>query len=286
MRIELSNDLKIKIATILMVLMFFSLWEVGAWLTFVWMLLGLFFPVALFFKPDKWLWSFCVVILLAHALYLPFGLSDIPIRYVCGCPSGPDWEYVARNSITLILCIPALVLLLPAGKPLFQSAKVFKYYSVLIFLIMMTILLVIMPILVLISGSNYSRRAPYTYEQDEIQEAVSQYQQSHSGALPIIQGANVSINESSYSVIDLCQLFYIPNQPEWKHLIPYGVYSTPGPGNDNCDGPDACCGCCVTSHYIWAVDVNGSVLSTCVNTDSNGGGCANVSQDGYQGVWP
>ena len=65
-------------------------------------------------------------------------------------------------------------------------------------------------------------------------------------------------------------------------LLPYppeNCISIPGADNDNCDGGN--CSCYNNAHYIWTVDVNGSVHSACT-----GDKCRASNTDGYQGIWP
>ena len=254
--------------------------------------------IALFAIPTKWAWCGCTIMLLLHVVFLPIGIIDYPTRYVCGCPIGPDWESIAFLIGALIFCLFALVLFLIIGKPLFQpvppainetptkTATGLKYWQAILISILVAAIIAIPLLLILCTPGEYSMARPYTPQKQEIQDAVTAYRQNNSGTLPVIPGANVSINGSNYSIINLCNLLKSANQPGLLYAIPRGVYSAPGPNNDNCDGTGTCCGCCAASHYIWAVDANGSVLSTCVNSKGNGGGCANVSQDGFQNVWP
>jgi hypothetical protein len=96
----------------------------------------------------------------------------------------------------------------------------------------------------------------YQANKDLVQKAVTAYTENHSGTLPTL----------------------LTSQGGMLRQISSGIWSGNDSADDNCDG--GCGGCRNTSHYIWVVASNGSVLSTCV-----GDGCKANGQDGYQGIW-
>jgi hypothetical protein len=115
----------------------------------------------------------------------------------------------------------------------------------------------------------------YQANKDLVQKAVTAYTENHSGTLPTLNGTAV-INGSVYQIINICPL--LTSQGGMLRQISSGIWSGNDSADDNCDG--GCGGCRNTSHYIWVVASNGSVLSTCV-----GDGCKANGQDGYQGIW-
>jgi hypothetical protein len=119
-------------------------------------------------------------------------------------------------------------------------------------------------------------RPTYNTPREQIQNAVVDYQANHNGSLPTLSGTYTNANCSNCGVINISALLatnggYLRTAPDCLNL------STNG--NDNCGG-NASLGCKKGSHYIWIVDSNGSVYSTCVGKD-----CTSNSS-GYQGVWP
>jgi hypothetical protein len=121
-----------------------------------------------------------------------------------------------------------------------------------------------------------SPQAAYNIIKEEVQEAVNEYQANNSALLSTLNGT-VAINGSVYRILDVCSL--LRSQGGWLRAVPDGIWSGNGSADDNCDS--GCGGCSEYSHYIWAVDGNVSVHSTCV-----GSSCKANGQDGYQGVWP
>ena len=124
--------------------------------------------------------------------------------------------------------------------------------------------------------SKSSPGGNYYAAKREIQSAVIAYMNNNYGELPVINGTS-TITDSDYRIIDICALL-TSKGGEINH-VPDGCASINNSDNDNCDA--GCDGCHVTSHYIWAVDANGSVYSTCIGED-----CAANSVDYFQGVWP
>jgi hypothetical protein len=109
----------------------------------------------------------------------------------------------------------------------------------------------------------------------ELGEAVAGYRSNHNGQLPV-DGSTVTVDSSPYHIIDMCALVDGTNLQE----VPDSCGAIWGGSNDNCDA-DGCPGCSVRYHYIWAVDTNGVVVSSCVGTE-----CRAHGEDGFQNVWP
>jgi len=128
--------------------------------------------------------------------------------------------------------------------------------------------------------SSQSIRVAYpqawTDWQGKIQEAVKEYSTANNGSLPTVGNGAVIIDNEQQHIIDMCSLV-------GSKLLPYpppeNCISIPGADNDNCDGGN--CPCYNNAHYVWAVDVNGSVHSVCT-----GDKCRANNADGYQGIWP
>ena len=125
------------------------------------------------------------------------------------------------------------------------------------------------------SGDDGSRDG-YDRTKAIVADAVMVYKSEHEGKLPTTNGT-VDIGGKNYSIVNICVLLGKEIGTVWD--VPAKLWSGNGSDNDNCDG--GCTGCLNTSHYILAVDGNGSVYSTCV-----GANCSTHSTDGYQGVWP
>ena len=125
-------------------------------------------------------------------------------------------------------------------------------------------------------GTGTSPQAAYATVKEQLTSAVEVYQANNSGALPTLNGT-VTINGSVYQIIDVCSL--LTSQGGLLRNVPDGIWSSNGSTDDNCDS--GCEGCRNTSHYIWAVNSNGNLHSTCVGND-----CKANGQDGYQGIWP
>lgn len=130
-------------------------------------------------------------------------------------------------------------------------------------------------------GSGGGGLPPYDAVRNIIQEAVTAYLDSHSGALPIT-GKSIVLNipKGNFYVIDMCSLV---ESVELLRSMPDGCVDTT---YDNCDA--GCLGCLNTAHYVWLVDSYGAVFSTCVDVKNNSAynGCDGHKTDGYQGVWP
>jgi len=110
---------------------------------------------------------------------------------------------------------------------------------------------------------------------DKLQTAVSGYQNTSPGTLPIIgDNATVNISGERCLIIDICKL----NSAKLIAL-PDSCAKIDGANNDNCDSGN--CSCYNSAHYVWSLDSNGSIRSVCI-----GDKCRAANADGYQGVWP
>ncbi len=116
----------------------------------------------------------------------------------------------------------------------------------------------------------------YNGVHEELRIAIADYVDKHSGALPVV-GGNVSVNGTSYQIIDICAL--LKSNGGELHTMLNGCAAVNGSGNDNCDA--GCIGCEGNHSYIWIVDAAGDIHSTCV-----GSNCSAQYTDGYQQVWP
>ena len=119
-------------------------------------------------------------------------------------------------------------------------------------------------------------QAAYNTIKEELQNAVQYYQHNNNGTLPTINGT-MTINGSVCQILDICSL--LTSQNGTLRAVPDGIWSGNDSTDDNCD--DGCEGCFNTSHYVWTIDNNGSLYSTCVGEDCDANG-----EDGYQGVLP
>jgi hypothetical protein len=128
----------------------------------------------------------------------------------------------------------------------------------------------------LTSKPTSPNESAYNTVYDEIQNAVVVYATNSSGVFPTINGT-VAISGYDFQIIDICSL--LTSKGGTLSEVPGGVASVNGSDNDNCD--TGCNGCLTSNHYVWAIDSNGSVYSTCVGEDCEANGA-----DGYQGVWP
>lgn len=111
----------------------------------------------------------------------------------------------------------------------------------------------------------------------EVENAVTAYtaNSSHPGEIPVLSGTYTNDCCSNCSVINMSALLTV-NGGSMK-TMPTGLANVSA-GYDNCNGSGAACK--TTNHYVWIVDINGNVSSTCV-----GNGCK-TNNSCYQGVWP
>jgi hypothetical protein len=118
----------------------------------------------------------------------------------------------------------------------------------------------------------------YNITKHNVKSAVQAYQDKHEGRMPTINGT-VIINGSPCRIIDICALSASESSKlNLLYKATDSCISINGSDNDNCDA--SCAGCRETSSYIWVIDNDGAVCSTCA-----GKGCS-TSNSGYQGVWP
>ena len=89
------------------------------------------------------------------------------------------------------------------------------------------------------------------------------------GPLPTT-GEQITIDKGTLNVIDICQM-------EWS--LGGVPASCADATHDNCEAGS--CACNPDGHYIWLVDSNGDIYSTCV-----GSKCGANNEDGFQGVYP
>ena len=100
--------------------------------------------------------------------------------------------------------------------------------------------------------------------------------QAHS-ASPPTTGETVTIDKGTFEIIDICKI--VDTVSFDQEVLEALLLSCADTTHDNCElGP---CSCNTNAHYVWLVDDELNVYSTCV-----GGDCADNNEDGYQGVWP
>ena len=159
-----------------------------------------------------------------------------------------------------------------------EKPKWYEIRPVYLFICILVILLVIAGVVVMAVGGHVTtcRECAYDTAKTDLQNAVQDYQDKNNGALPTINGT-VTINNSSYKIVNICSL--LDSQGCTLQYVPDGCTSINGSDNDNCDA--GCEGCYQEFSYIWAVDDEGNVHSTCVGEHCNTSGV-----DGYQYTWP
>jgi len=161
----------------------------------------------------------------------------------------------------------------PANK--WYKDKRGELFLICIFLI---ILLIIASVWIMYIGReiHYTKTYVYNTAKAELQNTIKAYQDKNNGALPTINGT-VIINGSTYRIINICSLL---NQSGEKRLTVLGcLWSGSGSNDDNCDG--GCAECTASHSFIWTIDDEGKVYSTCVGKYCNASGV-----DGYQDAWP
>jgi prepilin-type N-terminal cleavage/methylation domain-containing protein len=145
-------------------------------------------------------------------------------------------------------------------------------------LIVMLILAILAGVVVLSVGGLFQNAGESAYKtlKDQIQSVVTAYSTIHDTELPPTVGTvNISGNKS---ILDMCSIL-LPGG--MMRTAPDGCILINGSANDNCDSNASCSGCQATFHYIWAIDNQGNVYSSCV-----GSKCNMTNTDGYQDVWP
>jgi prepilin-type N-terminal cleavage/methylation domain-containing protein len=156
-------------------------------------------------------------------------------------------------------------------------------FTLLELLIVISILMILVGVVILSVGNVFgtARKTAYTSVRQQVQTAVIAYQAKSLGNYPLTGNTTV-IDGKTLGIIDACAL--LASSGSMLREVPDGFISTPD--NDNCDSGEYNCSCDLKAHYIWTVDVNGNIYSSCIDTILNGGGCINSSSDGFQGVWP
>lgn len=119
--------------------------------------------------------------------------------------------------------------------------------------------------------------ASYTDIEQSMGVAVPAYALQVHSADPPTTGEKVTIDKGTFDIIDICKIVdTVPFDPDVLIALLLPCADT---AHDNCElGP---CSCNADAHYIWLVDDELNVYTTCVGSD-----CANNNEDGYQGVWP
>ncbi|MEA1958559.1 MAG: hypothetical protein U9N44_02645 [Chloroflexota bacterium] len=128
------------------------------------------------------------------------------------------------------------------------------------------------------AGQSLNTAYPQAYSdwKDKVQSAADGYREAHDGALPLVSdAAQVIVDGDTQHIIDICTLL----DAKLILLPPDNCAAIAGGDNDNCDSGN--CSCHDSAHYIWTVDADGNVHSTCI-----GDSCDVNEIDGYQGVWP
>jgi len=117
----------------------------------------------------------------------------------------------------------------------------------------------------------------YTDIKKSMGVAVPAYALQAHSASPPTTGETVTIDKGTFDIIDICKIVdTVSFEPEVLDAL---LLSCADTTHDNCElGP---CSCNTNAHYVWLVDDELNVYSTCVGSD-----CADNNEDGYQGVWP
>ena len=160
-----------------------------------------------------------------------------------------------------------------------------RAFTLIELLIVMTIIGILDGRVVLSVGNviGTARERAYDSTKHQVQTATVSSAVKTQGIYPLTGNTTV-IDGKNQAVIDVCALIITRNPTGLLKEVPEGCISNPP--NDNCNSTEYNCSCDETAHYIWAVDMNGQVHTSCINTVANKGGCENTGQDGYQGVWP
>ena len=117
----------------------------------------------------------------------------------------------------------------------------------------------------------------YNEAKQGIQRLVVIWMNDHGGELPILNpDVTVNISGNGNYIIDICVLM---ESDDSLRVTPLSCVELDGPSNDNCDG-SGCTWCWPEQNYIWALNDDGRVYSTCVGVD-----CSATGEDGYQGAF-
>jgi hypothetical protein len=156
------------------------------------------------------------------------------------------------------------------------AKKWYQYWQ--LYLLILVVLLIAFIVFMLRGEVEFIPKTGDLYytAKTELQNAVSDYQSKNNGNLPTINGT-VTTNGSTYRIIDICPL--LTQNEESLQTVYDSLWSGNSSNDDNCDS--GCAQCNAYGSYIWAVDNNGDVYSTCVGKYCNTSGV-----DGYQDAWP
>ncbi|MEA1958560.1 MAG: CARDB domain-containing protein [Chloroflexota bacterium] len=114
----------------------------------------------------------------------------------------------------------------------------------------------------------------YLTVKGEIQTALDTYTASHNGSIPdTTRSITLLYPAGTFNILDICELIGAGDLLEG---VPTGCRDD---NFDNCDA--GTCNCDSGAHYIWLVDLDGNMLSSCMGND-----CDTNYTDGYQSVWP
>ncbi len=230
----------------------------------------------------KWVWRVCIVLL---SLNIIIGLGWLIPAF-----SDIDLEWAIVDGVAIVLCTLVLLVLPYEAKSFRETATLVNKpplpHGKRLKILPVTSILVVIGITVAIwisagSGFTYTEygwaKWPGSYQHDqwEILYMLEQYEDNHGGKLPTLgSNSTVVIDGRECLIIDICTLA--------REINPMRTADSgadiSGANNDNCDGGS--CDFC-QGHYIWAINEQGNVSSTCV-----GDGCRSTGQDGYQYVWP
>ena len=152
-------------------------------------------------------------------------------------------------------------------------------------LIVLAILSILVGTVIMSIGNVFgrARNTAYITVEHQIQTAAVAYSIGNQGDFPLTGNTTV-IDGKTLGIIDACALLVYNSPSGLLREIPDGLVSTTE--GDNCDSAEFDCSCVTSAHYVWAMDLDGNVYSTCINTSLNHGGCNNSGQNGFQGVWP
>lgn len=231
----------------------------------------LLFSLLLLWKKSKWMWWGCIVVLFINAVSLSL-MSDA--RYIDGYAE----ELYIYIPIILLL-VASVVLLIVDRRRYFEYTSLkrrFERYLRLLALFLFIGFIVYFGAYINSIPCWGPRQHAYDISRYEVQTSVVSYMIDNDEMMPTLN-STVSIGGSDYRIVDVCVLLVA----DWGMLSEGSIscISINGSDNDNCDA--GCEGCQSDYHYVWAVDDEDNVYSTCVGDD-----CEANGEDGFQGVWP
>lgn len=160
-----------------------------------------------------------------------------------------------------------------------------KGFTFIELLIVLTIIAFLMGVVIISIGGSIdtAREKAYITTKHQVQTATIAFSAKNLGRQPLT-GNTTLVDDKTLYVIDICALNIHNSSAGLLQEIPQGSVSNPD--NDNCDSTEYNCSCYEDAHYLWSMDAYGIVYTSCIDTETNGGGCDNTEQDGFQGVWP